>query len=144
MKSCEYYQRLISDSLDGPLSREVRTELEQHLRSCPECAAFQETARVQSARLQALPRHELKRGAALIESASAPRSGISRFWFSHVTLPTPLAAGIAAVILGLGIWFALGRRTTSAPGTPTGTVNYVQIERISPQSGVRFPVAERP
>lgn len=39
MKSCDYYQELISRMLDGDLSRAQRDELAEHVKVCPDCAA---------------------------------------------------------------------------------------------------------
>ena len=38
MKSCEYYEELISRSLDDALNVEERKELAVHLASCPSCS----------------------------------------------------------------------------------------------------------
>ena len=40
MKSCEYYQELISRLTDGDLSSTERAELDDHLRACPDCQAM--------------------------------------------------------------------------------------------------------
>ena len=39
MKNCEYYRELISCMLDGELDEAQRSELEEHIAECAECAA---------------------------------------------------------------------------------------------------------
>lgn len=39
MKNCEYYRELISCMLDGELDEAQRSELEEHIAGCAECAA---------------------------------------------------------------------------------------------------------
>ena len=42
MKSCEYYEELISRSLDDALSVEERKELAVHLANCPSCGQMRQ------------------------------------------------------------------------------------------------------
>lgn len=146
MNSCEYYQRLISDSLDGPLSPEQELELRDHLTTCTACATFRSTSIEQAGLLRSLPAIKSDKELSLDESRIAKQSRISRLWHSRVSFPAPLAAGIAAMIIGLGIWISINHRSAAnpAPGSASETVNYVQVERISPASAVRIPKTERP
>ncbi|MBQ7896218.1 MAG: zf-HC2 domain-containing protein [Oscillospiraceae bacterium] len=40
MIGCEYYQELISQLIDGELTKDEESELAEHLQNCPECAAM--------------------------------------------------------------------------------------------------------
>jgi anti-sigma factor RsiW len=57
--SCPRIISLLSDYLDGRLPADVRSDLEQHLGGCSECATFVETFRSTVTLLQSLTDEDL-------------------------------------------------------------------------------------
>jgi anti-sigma factor RsiW len=59
VSDCLQLVALLSDYLDGRLSLEIRSDLEQHLNGCPECTAFVGTFRSTVSLLQSLTDQDL-------------------------------------------------------------------------------------
>jgi hypothetical protein len=153
MKDREYYERLISDSLDRQLTASEAEELELALRSNPGLAQFRQDLMQQSKAARRLP---------LLESAkplrtSQPRAEVAglwrRLWTRRISIPLPAAASLVLIVLGLGIYGVVSSvSTTRDVMQPVGRVEYVQIERLKPtearlvddESVKQSPMEEKP
>jgi hypothetical protein len=122
MDGCEKYQELISRMIDGELGDEEKTEFEEHIASCPECAAlyraFASVSEELSGGLEEPPA-ELKDG---VMAAVGGKGKIVRFkrWKEMLAV----AACLALVIAGaakLGV-FQSGAQTmaTAASSAQSG------------------------
>ncbi len=139
MKECEYFERLISDSMDDLLSADSKAELVEHLLDCERCRHFEETLSMQRQLLQDLPepvpaeRHSTRMGDFSIERDKRP------LWKRRISVPLPVAAVLSIVMLA-GWLFAFGglsvnksdelRRDTSTRA--------VEIIRLAPKSAVKI------
>ncbi len=129
-RDCERFERLISDSLDGEISSTDEVELREHLSHCRECRGFQESAIECRERLRSLPDSA---SGALEWHSTASSDDKGRFWGKRVSLPVPVAAMFAALMLA-GWLLALrptGPSTTTSPPRPV-LVRSVEIIRVEP------------
>lgn len=134
MKNREYFERLISDMLDGPLPDEKADELERHLAESPESVRFLRDALDQSRLFQRLPEVGMSR-----PLAGKQQHGMSRIWGLRLAVPLPVAAAVAILLAGLA-WVtvkpsAVPSEQKAQPESQT-TVQYVQIEKLAPVSAV--------
>ena len=138
MKNREYYERLISDSLDRPLSEVEVQELENTMPALPELAEFKTELIKQATLARSLP--ELSAGAALkLPSARRDRNGIIwSLWNVRFSVPMPVAAILALVVIGSVLF---GTRTRPVPEKPpvmrqAVSIEYIQVERMKPVKAV--------
>jgi anti-sigma factor RsiW len=136
MKECEYFERLISDSMDDLLSADSKAELVDHLLGCERCRQFEEILLAQRQLLQGLPEpagwNSPRMGDISIEQDRRP------LWKRRISVPFPMAAVLAIVMLA-GWLLAFGgpsfnkqvdlRRETSSRA--------VEIIRLAPRSAVK-------
>ena len=140
MKDREYFERLISDMLDGPLPDGKADELERHLAESPESVRFLRDALDQSRILQRLPEVAMNR-----PLEASRRKGVSSVWRLRLAVPLPVAAAVAILVAGLA-WVSL--RPSGAPSerksqpVSEASVQYVQIEKLAPASAVLVSSSE--
>ncbi len=138
MKDREYYERLISDGLDGSLSQDEAEELELAMREYPELAEFKVQLIKQATLVRSLP--ELSTGAALRLSDEKPeKRGIMwSLWNIRLSVPLPAAALLALVVVGSVLFGLYTKQTTEEPGEiqQATVIKYVQIERLKPATAV--------
>jgi hypothetical protein len=138
MKNRDYYERLISDSLDRPLSEVEVEELEKALQESPELAEFKAGLIRQAALARSLP--ELSTSVALkLPCARRDRNGIIwSLWNVRLSVPVPVAAILALVVVGSVLF---GTHTRPVPEKPpvmrqAVSIEYVQVERMKPVKAV--------
>jgi hypothetical protein len=138
MKDREYYEKLISDSLDSPLSRGEAKELELAMREYPELAEFKAELIKQATLVRSLP--ELRTDAPLMLSKEKPARGsvLWSLWNIRLSVPLPAVALLTLVVVGSVLF---GLYTKQAPEEPGETrqatvIKYVQIERLKPATAV--------
>jgi anti-sigma factor RsiW len=138
MKECEYFERLLSDSMDDPLSADTKAELVEHLLNCERCGHFEETLLAQRQLLQGLPepesaeRHVIRMRDFSIEQGSRP------LWKRRISIPFPVAAALAIAMLA-GWLLAFGGLSDKKPDEfrrDTST-RAVEIIRLAPKSAVK-------
>lgn len=140
MKDCEYYERLISDSLDTALESDVRRELDAHLEKCSSCREFKSDLMKGAHVLKMLP--------VMKNEKPSPRVALHRkvrkAWMgSRVSVPLPLAVLILLVLVG---WGTIGWLHPVAPPDQkvygSRTITNIQIERLKPAQPVVLSSAE--
>lgn len=111
--SCEKYQKLISDWLDGNINQREKEKLAKHLKTCKLCRTYHEELKIINHQAKNLPEPEylpeywasfeenLKRK--LEQIAGTEQGGKKSIWFS---LPVP-AGALAGILLGVAIFFAI-------------------------------------
>lgn len=138
MKDREQYERLISDSLDRPLSQAEETELQKAILKYPELVEFKAELIKQATLVRSLP--ELRTDAALRLSNEKPaqRGVLWSLWNLRVSLPLPVAAVLVLALIGFALFGSLTRPTPEVPVmTQQATmIDYVQIERLKPATAV--------
>ncbi len=138
MKNREYYERLISDSLDRPLSEAEVRELENAIPAFPELAEFRTELTRQARLARTLPK--LTAGAALkLPPARRQRTGIIRsLWNVRLSVPVPVVAILALVVIGSVLFGTRTRPVTEKPPVMRQAVSieYVQVERLKPVKAV--------
>ncbi len=138
MKDREQYERLISDSLDRPLSPAEKAELEQAMRQYPELAEFKAELIKQATLVRSLP--ELSTDAALRLSNEKParRGVLWSLWNIRVSMPLPVAAVVLLALVGFVLFGSLTRPTPEVPvmTQQAAMIEYVQIERLKPATAV--------
>lgn len=133
MKDREYYERLISDSLDRQLTSEEVAELERALRTDSDLARFRQDLITQSEAARRLPALELDRPLRTSQPQVETMGIWRRLWTRRISIPLPAAASLALIILGAGVYGILSSRSTTRDARqPVGKVEYVQIERLKP------------
>ena len=138
-KTCEYFEQLISDAVDGSLDDIQQEELRAHLRECERCREFQLSVTRSSALVQRLPEFDMTADRQFARHRSAAPGSLQRIWHARISLPAPLAFAAIVVIVGLSVW--IGLRRSDQPVSPISqpnaapTINYVQVEQIAPGSG---------
>jgi anti-sigma factor RsiW len=138
MKECEYFERLISDSMDDPLSADSKAELVEHLLDCDRCRQFEKMLLAQRQLLQGLPepepsqRHSVRMEDLLIMRDRRP------LWRRRISVPFPVAAVLAiAMLAGWLLAFgglSVGRSDELRPETSSRAV---EIIRLAPRSAVK-------
>lgn len=127
MKTCDEFERLISDQLDGELPAAEARALHDHLRDCASCQEFADSCRRVRDVIQRLPQPTGATATLLPQRAvNVP------WWRRRMSVPVPIAAGI--VILLIGGW-ALSLRTPDTPAgrsRSTGPVQAVEVIRVKP------------
>ena len=138
MKNREYYERLISDSLDRMLSAAEAEELEQGMREYPGLAEFRATTLKQAELIRSLP--ELKVYSALKPSfAKLEKRGILwSLWNIRVSLPLPVAALVLLAVLSSVLFGIYAKKALSVAATvrQTTRIEYIQIERLKPAKAI--------
>jgi hypothetical protein len=142
MKDREYYERLISDSLDRPLTPSEESELEQAMRVYPELAEFKKTLTTQAELVRSLP--EQKARGVLNQPAVTPKRqhGFLRsLWNIRVTVPLPVAVVVVLALIGFALFSSFRVGTSEEPviTRPATAIEYVQIERLKPAAAVLVP-----
>lgn len=138
MKDLEYYERLISDSLDRPLSPAEAKELKQAMREHPELVEFQ-TATLQNAQtVRSLPQLKVTRTLKSSFDGDRKRNVFWSLWKSRLSLPVPVAAVLVVIVIASALF---GIHSVYEPVEPIGaqratTIEYVQIERLEPTTAV--------
>ena len=145
-RSCEYFEQLISNQADSPLSAAEQAELRTHLATCAHCREFQSSVERSSELLKSLPIEKVNAPLNVSLSQSVRPGPLQRIWRSHITLPAPLAAAALLIIIGFSVWMATRHTKTPVmpPSKPTAEINYVQVEQIAPGSGTPIPAPRKP
>lgn len=138
MKKREYYERLISDSLDRTLSSTEVEELEQAMREYPDLVEFRETVLKQAELMRSLPEFAVRADLPREGKRVARRNVFRLLWNIRVALPLPVAALLLLALLGSVL---VSLRPGESPSTTTlhqkpTTIQYVQIERLEPAAAV--------
>jgi predicted anti-sigma-YlaC factor YlaD len=136
--SCQTYEQLISARLDGAISPADESALTDHLRNCRACREFLESVTQYRQILQSLPEVEdeypvLRNGSMFVKP--------QRFWRKRLSLPMPIAAGLALVTVAG--WLLALHPADEKPSTlplNSGLVRSVEIVRVQPVMAV--PVEE--
>lgn len=127
MRTCDEFERLISDQLDRELPEAEARALSEHLRDCASCRAFAESCRRVRDVIQRLP--QPTEAASVLPSQ---RTVNMPWWRRRLSVPVPVAAGIA--ILLIGGWTLLLRTPETPAGRSrnTGLVQAVEVIRVKP------------
>jgi len=89
MNSCKDFEKLISVSLDEPISTEQRNMLDLHIKQCADCRSFQESSINFRKSIRSLPFQSM------VQPLRTPRP----WWRRKIALPFPaIAAGILLVV----------------------------------------------
>ena len=138
MKDREYYEQLISDSLDRPLTQGESEELRLAMQEYPELSKFKAVLIKQAALARSLP--ELSTHVALKVSAEKPaRRGLLRtLWNLRVSVPLPVAVVIVLALIGFALFGPYTRPATEVPKMTyrAAVIDYVLIERLKPATAV--------
>ncbi len=127
MRTCVEFERLISDQLDSELPEAEARALSEHLRDCASCREFADSCRRVRDVIQRLPQPTEAAPSLLPQRAvNVP------WWRRRLSVPMPVAAGIA--ILLIGGWTLLLRTPDTAAGRSrnTGLVQAVEVIRVKP------------
>ncbi len=129
-KNCEKFERLISDRLDGEISPADESALESHLARCENCRSYEASAILLRERLRSLPDLADESEVSLSEKGIERRK---RLWSRRISLPLPLAAALAALMLA-GWLLALGPGDVrpAPPAKRSVLVQSVEIIRAEP------------
>jgi anti-sigma factor RsiW len=147
MKTCDHFERLISDAADAPLDVSLMAELRDHLASCAECRMFQESVGRSSQLLRQLPDAEMTSSSQRGNATKKNAGPLQRIWRARISIPAPLALAALMIVVGLSVWIASRRSAVETPvrsSQPSAVVNYVQVEEISPSSGTRISTPQKP
>lgn len=138
MKNREYYERLISDSLDGTLSAAEAKELEQAVREHPELAEFKAATLKQAELVQSLPQFTMDTALTPSVDKSEKRGILWSLWNTRVSLPIPVAAVMLLAVLGSVLFgiYAKEAPSVSITNQQATTIKYIQIERLKPATAV--------
>jgi hypothetical protein len=138
MKDREYYQRLISESLDRPLSSVESEELKQAIRDDAELARFQRAVMKQAEVIRSLPDFSTEAALRLPPERSVSRSFFKSLWNIRISLPLPAAALLLLAFVGIGLYGMFTSRISEEPKTKQWAqeIKYVQIERLKPAKAV--------
>ncbi len=127
MRTCDEFERLISDQLDGELPEAEARALHEHLGDCASCREFFDSCQRVRDVIQRLPQP--------IEAAVTvlPQHAVKvPLWRRRLSVPVPVAAGIGILLLG---GWALLLRTPDTPADrsrDTGMVQAVEVIRVKP------------
>lgn len=136
MKSCEFYQELISRRIDGELSEEETAVLARHLETCPECSAlYAAFCGISSAIGEELaePPESLSQNvmAELRRAGIAAKNKRKRSWKGPLATAACLAVVIAAA------WYVPNRSRcdSAAPMSAPAAQEYSVTEDTAPSAG---------
>jgi hypothetical protein len=138
MKDREQYERLISDSLDRPLSQVEETKLQEAILKYPELAEFKAELIKQATLVLSLPELRTDPALRLSEEETAHRGILWSLWNLRISVPLPVAAVLVLALVGFALFGALTRPTLEAPvmTQQAKTIEYVQIERLKPATAI--------
>jgi hypothetical protein len=138
MKDREFYQRLISDSLDRPLSSVESEELKQAIRDDAELARFQRAVMKQAEVIRSLPDFSTATALRLPPERAVSRSFFKSLWNMRISLPLPAAALLVLTFVGIVLYGMFMSRISEEPKTKqlAKEIKYVQIERLKPAKAV--------
>lgn len=127
MRTCDEFERIISDQLDSELPEAEARALSKHLRDCASCREFADSCRRVRDVIQRLP--QPTEAASVLPSQ---RTVNVPWWQRRLSVPIPVAAGIA--ILLIGGWTLLLRtpETPAGRSRETGMVQAVEVIRVKP------------
>jgi anti-sigma factor RsiW len=139
MKECEYFERLISDSMDDLLSADSKAELAEHLLNCDRCRRFEETLLAHRQLFQSLPDPFLEERQSIRMGDFSIQRNRRSLWKRRISVPLPIAAVLSIVMLA-GWLFAFGGSSAEKSGelqraTPSRAV---EIIRFAPKSAVKI------
>ncbi len=134
MKDREYYERLISDSLDRPLSGVESEELKGAIRDDAELARFQRAVMKQAEVIRSLPDFSPAAALKLPPERANSRSFFRSLWNTRISLPIPAAAFLMLTFVGIGLYGMFMNRISEEPKTKqlAKEIQFVQIERLKP------------
>lgn len=138
MRERDYYERLISESLDRELSKAESDELEKALKRDQYLARFLKEMVEQAGLVRSLPEFELSAPLNEIDPETESFSPFRRWWKVRVSVPLPIAALLVVAFLTIGVFNFVTIRLPKSPGTDhkAERANYVQVERLRPVSAV--------
>jgi anti-sigma factor RsiW len=138
MKDREYYERLISDSLDRELSQAETEELKQALQRYPDLAQFQQEVMKQAEILRSLPEFSTPATLRLSRERVTTPGFLRSLWNRRVSVPLPIAALLLLAFMGVWLLGMFANPLAKAPVTKHGLqgIEYVQIERLKPATAV--------
>lgn len=128
--SCDRFELLIGDLVDGTLDGAPRHALEAHLASCPACSRLADELLVVRRSARALPPMDPPQAAwarvsSAIDGERAARRGASHW--RRVVLPLAAAAVLVAAVAAGVLW-----RRTPAPAAPASATAAVDPATASP------------
>lgn len=134
MKNCEYFERLISMSIDEPLTSEQQKDLNEHLRGCRGCRSFKESAEHHRALLNDMPRPVLSRKLSIPAPEKSRKNRLKSLWDSQITIPVPLAAAFLVIIVAATLFNLLqdSKSLSSKPPVPACEIKFVQEIKLKP------------
>lgn len=138
MKDREYYERLISDRRDRPLSKAEAEELKQAMQKDPELVQFEQEVMKQAGVVRSLPDFSTAATLKLLPERAKSQSLFQSFWNIRVSLPLPIVVLLLLTFAGFALFGMFTNRFSEAPETRRGlpAIEYVQIERLKPAKAV--------
>jgi len=130
MNSCKDFEKLISVSLDEPMSTEQQNKLDLHVTQCTDCRLFQESAINLRGLIRSLP----------FQSMSHPLRIQRPWWRRKIALPFPAVA--AGILLLVASWLThLGPRQferVESDVEPFIVIEQIDIIELEPVSAVKL------
>ncbi len=138
MKDHEYYERLISDSLDRELSQAEIEYLKQALQRYPDLAQFQQEVMKQAEILRSLPEFSAAATLKLSRERMTTPGFFHSLWNRRVSVRLPIAALLILAFVGVWLLGVFANPLAKTPMTKHGLqgIEYVQIERLRPATAV--------
>ena len=138
MKDCTYFQKMLSDKLDGNLAEIEIAELNNHLDGCAECRDFEAGILQYSSDMKSLPEVNL-----MIDSVSKVTNTnlITKLWNLKISIPLPAAAAVIILLGGFFIYQDLNMPheiPQSLHQPAEEKVESIMLVRMEPQSA--YPV----
>ncbi len=127
VRTCEEFERLISDQLDGELPEAEARAVHEHLRTCASCLEFAESCRRVREVIQRLPQPT---GAI---ATRLPQHTVNvPWWRRRLSVPVPVAAGIAILLIGGWALLLQTADTPAGKSSGSGMVQAVEVIRVKP------------
>ncbi len=138
MKDREYYERLISDSLDRQLSPQEQEDLHRGMTQYPELLKFEQDLHAQTELVRKLPQQHTDAPLAIPERKRGKQGLLRAAWNIRISVPLPVAAVLALLVTGSLLIGVFSGQPPQVHETRPATkpVEYVQIERLKPAKAV--------
>jgi anti-sigma-K factor RskA len=139
MSSCDRIED-VRDYAFEELPATARSSVEQHLATCPHCAAELDTLRLTTAALRILPDQEIPQRIAFVSDKVFQPSGPAR-WFSALWNSAPKLGFASACVLAVGLIVSAYGRPQAAKPAPapkvdvSAQVNEAVAKAVSQQIG---------
>ena len=138
MKDREYYERLISDSLDRHLAPDEQKMLQEGMTRYPELGRFEADLRGQAELIKKLPEVKTDMPLVILAKKLHKRGLPGIVWNIRVSVPLPVAALLVLVVAGSLLFSLYSKRPseTQERALLTKPIEYIQIERLKPARAV--------